>query len=78
MLEVDGCKALTFFCEDKQYSRSKVGDAGDFYEGDDLDARCTDCGAKHSHHHHLGCDCERCPVCYGQLISCDCALEYNQ
>lgn len=35
-------------------------------------ARCHDCGVAPGGIHHLGCDCERCPNCRGQLISCDC------
>jgi hypothetical protein len=34
--------------------------------------RCPDCGAQDQHYHHLPCDQEECPVCGGQLISCDC------
>ena len=74
MLKVDGCKPTVFIHGDKQYPRVKVGDAGDFYENDNADSRCTDCGAKHGHYHHDGCDCERCPVCEAQLLSCDCDL----
>lgn len=33
---------------------------------------CHDCGAKPGENHKPGCDWERCPFCYGQLISCDC------
>lgn len=36
--------------------------------------RCGDCGIqmKAGNVHHYGCDIERCPICGGQLISCDC------
>lgn len=39
---------------------------------DDEDTRYSDCGAKMGQYHHVGCDCEICPVCGGQLIGCDC------
>ena len=72
MAKADGCKPSVFICDGKQYARIKVGDAGDMYEGGGSDSRCTDCGAKHGHYHHAGCDCEYCPICGGQLLSCDC------
>ena len=40
--------------------------------GLDEDRTCHDCNARPGALHHYGCDMERCPVCEGQLISCDC------
>lgn len=33
---------------------------------------CHDCNAPLGGAHHSGCDEERCPICGGQFISCDC------
>jgi len=58
----------------KYYKRHKVGeeilDGWPMKKGD----RCGDCGAKYGFYHHPGCDIERCPICGGQALSCDCDI----
>lgn len=74
MLKAKGCRALKvkFPNDNKLYKRIRFGDAGDWGEDAKEDARCGDCGAKKGGYHHSGCDCERCPKCGGQLITCEC------
>ena len=67
---VNGCTLSKFMCKNKEYERYKVGGAGDFFE--DTDVSCGDCGSQYGHYHHYGCDCEHCPICDGQLITCVC------
>ena len=78
MLKVDGCTPTLIIHNGRPYVRFTVGSLGDFYEDGDSTIQCTDCGAKRGRFHHLGCDCEYCPVCGGQLLSCDCELTYVQ
>jgi hypothetical protein len=40
--------------------------------GNENDEPCHDCRVSPGGRHHPGCDNEKCPKCYGQLIGCGC------
>jgi hypothetical protein len=65
MGEADSCSDPLVTLGGRTYARSREH----FREPD---GRCHDCGIAHGGLHHMGCDVERCPVCGGQLISCQC------
>lgn len=65
MLKAKGCTLDKVLHNDKWIDRDR-----EFWQ--DEGKRCGDCGALSGEVHHYGCDNERCPVCGGQFIGCEC------
>ena len=65
MMDSVGC-TMTHFMRPNGVGVERIKYSG--YERGD----CPDCTATDDHYHHLGCDQEKCPFCYGQFLSCNC------
>ena len=71
-----GCLVRKLTINGKVYKRIPAGYAKEpnkYYEG----RLCHDCNVSYGQYHHPGCDCEQCPVCHEQLISCDCEVKVD-
>jgi hypothetical protein len=68
MMRSKGCLDKDYVIDGKRYPAVPYVD---IYGSE----RCHDCNCKDGEFHHTGCDMERCPLCNGQFIMCDCPIE---
>lgn len=70
----DSQKRPHYTIDGKNLERIRFGDEEDDWGADE--GPCHDCGAKKGQFHVWRmCDVERCPICGGQAISCECDVE---
>lgn len=57
----------------RNFDRVRYGDEKDHWEADY--GPCHDCGVRRGEVHIFGCDVERCPVCGGKVVYCECEFD---
>jgi rRNA maturation endonuclease Nob1 len=56
-----------------KFNRVRYGEEQDDWGADRQ--TCHDCGVRKGELHIFGCDVERCPVCGGQVVYCECKFD---
>jgi hypothetical protein len=67
---------LSYTLDGKPIARVPYGSEHDDWHADTIP--CHDCRVLKGEFHVPSCDVEECPVCGGQLISCDCPFEERE
>lgn len=72
-----GCMSMFVKSKERLYRRLPVGTEflrvdKKVWPDDNTKYTCLDCFVNWGELHHWGCERELCPVCLGQLVSCNC------
>jgi hypothetical protein len=66
-------QVVSYMLDGKPVPRIRYGDEQDDWKADSIP--CHDCRVLKGEFHVPTCDVEECPVCYSQLLSCDCPFD---
>ena len=64
---------VSYMLDGKPVPRIRYADVQDDWKADSIP--CHDCRVIKGEFHVPTCDVEECPVCHGQLLSCDCPFD---
>jgi len=67
----DYCNKAVLLSQGNIYERIKFGQEPFPFKF----KNCPDCGVPKDSLHKRACDIERCPICFGQLYTCNCIFE---
>ena len=70
---MDDSIQTSFSIAGKKFERVRYGDEKEDWGADRRP--CHDCGVRKGEVHIFGFDVERCPVCGGQVICCECKFD---